>query len=603
VRALQRIGVLLALCCMGLMACGGPTTTPSPPTAMPPQPTATAALEPSPEPESPRQELIICSVEPRAASPFETSTAGGDLLALFYEGSVERVGYAWEPRLLERLPSLESGDAMTRTVIVAQGSRYADASGAVFVYTGTAPLMMPQLVVTFTLQSNLRWSDGEPLTAQDALLGYHLAQEPEATGRWAELAARTQRFEALNVRTLRWEGIPGYLTADFVSFGFPPQPSHRWRGLRLEEVLADREPVGTGPFMITAWERGREVRFVPNPYYVGTPPKLASLVVRFPQASMAAWPQLLVSGECDVVLPDPAMKIDWQRWATLATQGQVVLWADVSPTFLRLDFNIAPPEGKRSLAAERDVRQALAHCIDRARLTSALAGSALLPAQSFLPPGYPGATAVNPPYNPTAGQALLEAAGWRDEDGNGFREAHGVPGIAEGTPLSLSLHLSPWYMVAAAHISADAETCGIRLTPQPADALYLYAPNPEGPLAGRAFDLVLFGWGGEPVALCGSWRSDRIPGAANDWEGENFSGFASPVYDAACERALNALTLDEQRAALGEAQAALALELPTLFLTWRPYWFVARPEVLGLQPDSSAAGALWNAEALELRGP
>ena len=31
--------------------------------------------------------------------------------------------------------------------------------------------------------------------------------------------------------------------------------------------------------------------------------------------------------------------------------------------------------------------------------------------------------------------ALLDEAGWRDEDGDGVREAHGVEGVEDGTPI------------------------------------------------------------------------------------------------------------------------------------------------------------------------
>ncbi len=68
---------------------------------------------------------------------------------------------------------------------------------------------------------DLLWSDGTPVTAKDALLGYHLAQLPEAEGRWRDLAERTAQFVAVDERTLRWEGIPGYLSGAYPGFLFP----------------------------------------------------------------------------------------------------------------------------------------------------------------------------------------------------------------------------------------------------------------------------------------------------------------------------------------------------------------------------------------------
>ena len=43
-------------------------------------------------------------------------------------------------------------------------------------------------------------------------------------------------------------------------------------------------------------------------------------------------------------------------------------------------------------------------------------------------------------YDPERAKALLDEAGWRDEDGDGIREAHGVEGVEDGTPLSLMMN-------------------------------------------------------------------------------------------------------------------------------------------------------------------
>lgn len=589
----HKLNLLLAAVSL-LAACAGPTATPVTPTATPRPPTAT------PEPTARPNRLVICATEPEAASPFEASQAGHDLLALFYELPAERVGYRWEPRLLARLPSFATGEAVTRTVAVLPGRRYVDESGALQTNAGSTTLELPQLVVTFTLQADLRWSDGEPLTAQDVLLGYHLAQDAAAQGRWRDLAERTDRLSAIDALTLRWEGLPGFLSTDYPGFLFPPQPAHRWRSYSLTQVWQDKTPPANGPFMIEAWEAGKEVRLRRNPAYHGPSPQLDEVIFRF-GAVAGHEAEALAAGTCDVLAPDPAMKIGWEQIATLVARGQAALWADVAPTFLRLDFNLAPADGRVTPLADLQVRQALAYCLDRSRLVQALAGQALLVAESFVPPTHPafgGAELVRTGYDPQVGQTLLEQAGWRDEDQDGIREAHGVPYFKDGTPLSLTLYLAAWYTIPAAHISADLETCGVGVLPRPVQPEAFYAADPASPLAGRTFDLAFFGWQAEVPAVCGAWRSDRIPGPDNEWQGENFSGYISPEYEAACHRALIAVETADQWAALQTAQALLTRDLPTVFMVWRPLWFVARPKVQGWQPDASADSVFWNVEAL-----
>jgi len=573
-----------------------------------PTPRPTATVERA-TPEGVSQQLTLCALEPEAVSPFIASDAANDLLALFLEDAVERVAYGWEARLVERVPSLASGDVITRLVRATSGTRYADALGFVHQVTGTEALQLPQLVVTFTLKPDLFWSDGTPVTTKDALLGYHLAQLPEAEGRWRDLAERTAQFVAVDERSLRWEGIPGYLSGAYPGFLFPLQPAHRWQGQTLDAIADDRTPPATGPFRIVAWESGREVRLEPNRHYSGPAPLLEEITIRFPVTTPDSWHELVANGTCDIVLPTPANQTSWQPWARLAAAGEVTMWADVAPTVLRLDMNAEPePAPDQPLDTERtsplqdpQVRRALAGCVSRQQLTQALPAEALAAASGFIPPNHPSyIERTTLAFNPQASGRLLDSLGWQDQDGNGVREAESVPGFADGEPLSLTLHFIPQIFTLAAHVAADLESCGADIELQPMDARQLYAGSGASPLFGGWFELALLGWQATVPEVCGGWLSNRIPTAENGWQGENFGRFDSEEYDAACMQALSALDATAQAAALSAAQDALDEALPTFFLAWRPVWFVARPNLQGVRPDASAYGTLWNSEALTI---
>ena len=591
-----------------LLACGEPAESVAP-TEVPTLLTSTAAPIPTAAPTPPPQRLVLCTTEPAAANPFLPSQSGYDLLALFYQQPIERNHYQWEARLVERLPSLSSGDVMTRTVSATMGTRYADKLSLVHQVTTTEAIELPQLVVTFTLKPDLYWSDGVPITTKDAMFGYHLAQAPEARGRWRELAERTARFVAVDERRVRWEGIPGYLSADYPGFLFPLQPAHRWQGQTLAAILRDRTPPATGAFRIVSWEAHREVRLEPNPHYSGPAPVLQEVIIRFPQQSYDRWPALLIDGTCDIILPDPILSTPWEQWARLGASGEALVWADAAPTVLRLDLNL----GRTEVAAQdvdeplmsplQDpaVRQALNACINRQRLTQTLPAEALVEATGFVSPNHPAyVPPARPAYDPARAKELLRGAGWQDSDGDGVREAHNTVGFADGTVLSATLHFASQYFAIAAHVTDDLEACGFDIDLQPLDARQLYTPGSTSPLFGRQFDMALLGWSAELPQACGAWLSTRIPAADQAWHGENFAGFASDAYDRACKTALTAIDPAQRDRALQEAQAQLNVELPTLFLAWRPFWFVTRPKVQGLRPDVSAHGTIWNIEALHI---
>jgi peptide/nickel transport system substrate-binding protein len=218
-----------------------------------------------------------------------------------------------------------------------------------------------------------------------------------------------------------------------------------------------------------------------------------------------------------------------------------------------------------------------------------------------VPPRHPAALeAGGQSYNPSAASAQLRELGWWDEDLDGIREAHDVPDTTDGQPLGLTLHFASEYITPAAYVAADLEECGFDIELRPTDRRQLYAVDAASPLFGRRFELALVGWQVLVPEICGAWFSHRIPTEENNWLGENFSGFASEAYDAACEEAFSAVTVEQERQALQAAQDLLDETLPTILLAWRPFWFAAKPEVQGLEPDASTYGTIWNAEVISI---
>ena len=87
-------------------------------------------------------------------------------------------------------------------------------------------------------------------------------------------------------------------------------------------------------------------------------------------------------------------------------------------------------------------RQALLYALDRQAMVDSIAFGLADVANSVVPPL---SWAYNPdnepvyPYDTAKAAALLDEAGWRDEDGDGIREAHGVEAVPDGTPFSFEL--------------------------------------------------------------------------------------------------------------------------------------------------------------------
>ncbi len=88
----------------------------------------------------------------------------------------------------------------------------------------------------------------------------------------------------------------------------------------------------------------------------------------------------------------------------------------------------------------RDVRLALQHAVDKQKIIDEVLE---VPAQRPVPSEWNGNPYANTDlvdyeYDPELAMQLLDEIGWRDEDGDGIREAHGVGygDIADGTPFT-----------------------------------------------------------------------------------------------------------------------------------------------------------------------
>ena len=165
--------------------------TPSPTTIVPPAPTPTDAPLP------PRTLTICLGEEPNTLYPLGgPNAAARSVLDAVYDGPMDVVGYSYEPVILERVPSLATGDALLEETPVQVGDLIVDADGnltfldsttrvrpagcrsddCAIDYDGVSPLNMDQLIVNFGLLDGLVWSDGEPLTADDSIFAYNLTR-------------------------------------------------------------------------------------------------------------------------------------------------------------------------------------------------------------------------------------------------------------------------------------------------------------------------------------------------------------------------------------------------------------------------------------------
>ena len=620
-------------------AAATPLASPNP---LPPAPTST------PTPLPPKELTICLAEEPNTLFIYGApSRAAQNLLQAIYDGPIEPRTYQFQPVILEKVPDLADGDAALETVQVGEGEAVVDVNGLVVdLRPGVTVLnargeetefkgeliTMTQTVVSFTLRSDIAWSDGEPLTADDSRYSFELAQEVDDLSlRLRLLQARTKSYETVGEHTVVWTSVPGYLdTFRFRGFYFQnyyfqnfyhPLPRHAWRTTDTERLLrtevAHRRPLGWGPFAVEEWRDGEQITLVRNPHYFRAAeglPHLDRVTFRF-VADLGQALDLLLAGGCDLITQDIIERETVEtgslaRLLEAADTGALQLIHGPSTEWEHLDFGIQPAEWVRRPDFFGDVRtrHAVAMCIHRERIAGeAIPYAKAAVADSYVANEHPlhaGDQTSRRDYSPAEAFSLLDEIGWQDEDGDGIREAHGVEGVANQTPFSVTLlsnsdHLA--HQRTARILTENLAACGIGLGVAYYPGEQLFADGPDAPVFGRQFDLVLFSWLNDLDAPCWLYLSSEIPKSENWWAASNNPGYASEDFDQACLSALSSWpgTAAYRRDHI-EAQRIFSNDLPVIPLYFVPKLIAARPGVTGVILDPSQFLDLWNIEAFDV---
>ncbi len=602
---------------------------------------APTALQPTPTP-APRNLTICLGEEPNTLYPFANpNDAALSVLQAIDDGPIDTISYEYQPVILTKLPSLANGDAQIVPVAVKAGSAIIDANGnltalaantrvrpsscradsCVITYDGVSPLQMDQMIVTFHLRSDLTWSDGTPVTADDSAYAYSLDADTD-TPSSKFLVDRTQTYEATDPTTTQWWGIPGYLDPTFMTNFWAPAPKHVWGQFKAAQLPqiddATRSPVGWGPYMIQEWVKADHITLTKNPYYFRSAegyPKFDQLTFRFISDPNAAISEL-TAGRCDIL--DPSIHLDSQVALLQQMQqsgevhasiipGPAIEWLGLGIVPATYDNGINLAKGDRpDILADPRTRQAIALCLDRQKVVdTVLYGQSSVPL-SFLPTDHPLYNSGVPSYSfdAAAGIQLLEQVGWKDLDGNPATpmQAVTVKNVPAGTSLTLTYASTPALQrrEVADILSKSLAQCGIGVTVQYYDQNDLYAPGPVGLLFGRRFDLIEYAMATDNLQPpCDWFTSNEIPNAINHWVGTNVSGYQSADYDAACQSARSALPGEQAYIdSYKQTQAIFAADLPSIPLYYRLKVAAARADVCHFDLDPSAT-PLWNVEAFD----
>lgn len=253
------------------------------------------------------------------------------------------------------------------------------------------------------------------------------------------------------------------------------------------------------------------------------------------------------------------------------------------------------------LLSDVRVRRAIAYCADRQALIAAAypylnsSEQQLLLSDSFI--AQEDWLHQSPPltytytFSPTAGQQLLDEAGWTLAPGTIFR----TNGAGYELALKFTTTPAPVRLAWAAEFEKQLrDNCGVRLVRFHWPSSIWFGPNTG--LFRRDFELGAYAWGTNwPLPLgFAQYGCDHIPTADNLWQGQNYSGWCNPTATSALWAAHLALLKQSHFDQYAIAQAEFAKDAVVMPLFHRPNIVAANNNLSGLQVGQGETIYDWN---------
>jgi peptide/nickel transport system substrate-binding protein len=424
--------------------------------------------------------------------------------------------------------------------------------------------------VTFRLRQDVRWHDGQPVTAEDVKFTFDLAKD-EATASLLGSAYLTmvQSATVVDPYTIRFEFTTPH-SQPLDAFWWPPLPRHLLQDVSpaaLTQAPFNANPVGSGPFRWGSWDRGQRLTLEANTEYseaLGGRPFLDRVVFRVIPEATTMMTELL------------AGSVDMIGWTLQADQAQQLMGQggiDVRH-FPSREFTYIGLNNQRPQFQDAATRRALAMAIDRPQIVGALLhdfaslSAGPIPDWSPLDPGVESLS-----FDANAARQLLQQAGWQ-QGGDGVMQR-------QGQPLRFALLVN-----AANRVHQDIATVVQQQLRQIGASVEIRTVEFQTMLRehrAREYDAVLSNW------TLDTFKVDPTPlfscEQAQTPQSANRAGFCNPQLDQMMMQGLRTTDQGQAQRIWTDFARLLQQEQPIVFLHWSDDLGAIGPRLQNVQTD------------------
>ena len=432
------------------------------------------------------------------------------------------------------------------------------------------------LTWTVHIRPGVKWQDGQPLTAADVAFTYNLIIDNQLTS-YLQAVKDIKHAEAVDDTTVRFTmSAP---KADMLYVVVYVLPEHIWDKVKvptLERSYANKTPiVGSGPFQVTYYKRGDYTKLVRNPDYWGNDvpgwgrPKVDEIIFQA-YTNPDTMTQDLRTGAVDAAQGVPSAQFE-------GLQGDAALKAIaynyINWDYVDLNCYDGAESGGNPVLRDPAFRVALDYAIDRERIIQlvyngrAKAGYTMITADTWRDPDFhwEPPDGVKRTFDLEKAKQLLDAAGYKDTDGDGVREDK------KGKPITLRLWalaeststqgegklLAGWFEDIGLEIRFEVVDNGVA-----SDAMYAWKGDSPAP----DYDMILWFWDGyyDPGSTLQCFTTSQI-----GWWNEVY--WSSAEYDQLCEQQGRELDSQKRAELVRRMQEVMYADNPQNVLTYFDY--------------------------------
>lgn len=452
------------------------------------------------------------------------------------------------------------------------------------------------LTYTFKLKKGVTFSDGKPLTAKDVIFTFKAVKNPLIT----DAAALRNYYESLSDitapddQTVVITMSKPYFLAEYFLGGLWILPKHIFDKESLTDGYSiaetndmakaqsnasmkkfaawyntpevKRDPalnIGSGPYMYDEWKTGESVSIKRNDRWWNAGkdkwnPSYADKVIYKVVNDRSSAVVGVKNGEMDFMEAVPPAKFV-EEIDTVATPFLS------KATYSMQVYTYVGLNCQNPILSDKNVRRALAHCLDRDALIKQVVRGLATPVNS---PVYSDRKEYDKSiapvaYDPAKAKEILAKAGWSDVNGDGVLDKN-INGRLVPFVVSILVNAGNESREAiAVAFSDELRKIGVKLEVRKLE-WSVFLEN----LRTRKFDISIGAWVNDPLPSdpYQIWHSSQIGN-----KGSNYAGFSSPRADQLME--LNRIEFDENKriAYMQEFQRIVADEQPYIFL-WSPQY-------------------------------